>query len=90
MFIKQSTRKGKRYMAVFHDGTTIHFGQVGGSTYIDHGDEAKRSAYIARHRVNEDFNNPKTAGSLSRWLLWGDSTSLSKNLSAFKSRFNIK
>lgn len=89
MYIKPSTRQDKRYMAVFHDGTTIHFGLKGGSTYIDHGDKAKRSAYIARHRVNEDFNNPKTAGSLSRWLLWGDSTSLSKNLSAFKSKFKL-
>lgn len=90
MYIKPSTRKGKRYMAVFHDGTTIHFGQEGGSTYIDHRDKAKRSAYIARHRVNEDFDNPKTAGSLARWLLWGDSTSLSENLRDFKRKFNLK
>ena len=89
MFIKPSTRKGKRYMAVFHDGTTIHFGQEGGSTFIDHKDEAKRKAYIARHRVNEDFNNPKTAGSLAYHLLWGTTTSLSKNIAIFKRKFNL-
>tara|TARA_B110000285_G_scaffold213827_1_gene258543 strand:+ start:50 stop:319 length:270 start_codon:yes stop_codon:yes gene_type:complete len=89
MFIKPSTRQGKRYMATFKDGTIIHFGLKGGSTYIDEGDKQKRSAYIARHRVNEDFNNPKTAGSLSRHILWGDSTSLSKNISAFKSKFKV-
>jgi hypothetical protein len=89
MNIKPSTRQGKRYMATFKDGTTIHFGQAGGSTYIDHGDKPKRSAYIARHMVREDFNNPKTAGSLSRWMLWGDSTSLQKNILAFKTKFKL-
>jgi len=89
MYIKPSTRQGKRYMAVFHDGTTIHFGQEGGSTFIDHKDEAKRKAYIARHRVREDWNNPKTAGSLSRYILWEKPT-LSQAVSAFKSKFNLK
>ena len=89
MYIKPSTRQGKRYMAVFHDGTTIHFGQEGGSTFIDHKDEAKRKAYIARHRVNEDWSNPKTAGSLSRYILWEKPT-LSQAVSAFKSKFNLK
>lgn len=89
MYIKPSTRQGKRYMAVFHDGTTIHFGQAGGSTYIDHKDKAKRAAYIARHRVNEDWSNPKTPGALSRYILWEKET-LSQAISAFKSRYNIK
>ena len=35
-----------------------------------------RAAYIARHRVNENHNDPLTPGALSRWLLWGESRSL--------------
>jgi len=31
-----------------------------------------------------------TAGSLSRWILWGDSTSLETNIRSFKQRFNLK
>ena len=76
-------------MAVFHDGTTVHFGLKGGSTFIDHKDEAKRKAYIARHRVNENWSNPKTAGALSRYILWEKPT-LPEAISAFKSRYNIK
>lgn len=89
MYIKPSTRKDKRYMAIFHDGQTIHFGLKGGKTYIDHQDKKKRENYIARHQVNEDWATPN-AGSLSRFLLWGDSTDLNTNIQKFKSKFNIK
>ena len=90
MYIKPSTRKDKRYMAIFHDGKTIHFGLKGGQTYIDHHDKKKRDAYIARHQVNEDWTTPYNAGSLSKFLLWGDSTDLNTNIQKFKSKFNIK
>jgi hypothetical protein len=85
--ITPSTRRGKRYVARFEDGTKTHFGQSGGSTYIDHGDKAKRTAYIARHRVNEDWTKPKTAGALSRFILWGDHTTLEQNRKDFNRRF---
>jgi hypothetical protein len=77
-------------MAVFDNGKVVHFGAKGSKTYLDHGDGAKRRAYIARHaKAGEDWLNPYTPGALSRWLLWGDSTSLEDNLRAFKRRFNI-
>ena len=80
----------KRYTATFKDGKIVHFGQRGGSTYIDHSDKDKRAAYIARHSKNgENWSNPKTAGALSRYLLWGDSTSLRTNIASFKRRFNL-
>lgn len=80
----------KRYTATFKDGKIVHFGQRGGSTYIDHSDKEKRAAYIARHSKNgENWSNPKTAGALSRFLLWGDSTSLRTNIASFKRRFNL-
>ena len=80
----------KRYTATFKDGKIVHFGQRGGSTYIDHSDKDKRAAYIARHSKNgENWSNPKTAGALSRFLLWGDSTSLRTNIASFKRRFNL-
>ena len=83
----KSPKQGKRLRAVFKDGTHTDFGQAGGSTYIDHQDKAKRAAYIARHQVRENFNDPKTAGALSRWILWGDHTTLEANLKAFNTRF---
>jgi len=42
-----------------------------------------------RHRANEDWNKPDTAGALSRWILWGDSTSIQKNIADFKKRFSL-
>jgi hypothetical protein len=92
MLIEKSNRKGKRYKVVFANGKVVHFGQEGGSTYIDHGDKVKRAAYLARHGANkkEVWNDPYSAGSLSRYLLWGDSTSLDVNHAAFMNRFRVK
>lgn len=89
MIIKSSTRKNKRYVAIFSDGSKTHFGQKGGSTYIDHKDKAKRAAYIARHsKNNEDWTDYKSAGALSRWLLWSETT-LPKSISQYKKRFKL-
>ena len=87
MIIKPSTRKGKRFMAIFKNGTITHFGSRG-SSFIDHGDEVKRKNYIARHKVNEDFSNPYSASSLSRYLLWGDYKTLDENRQAFMKKFD--
>jgi hypothetical protein len=89
MDIVNSKSKNKRLTAVFSDGSHIDFGLKGGSTYIDHGDNIKRINYIKRHKVNENWNKIN-AGSLSRYILWGDSTDLNKNIQDFKRRFNIK
>ena len=89
MKIQPSTRKDKKLMATFSNGRTIHFGAKGSKTYLDHGDKVKREAYLARHRVNEKWSDPYSPGALSRWILWGDSTSLEANHQAFMRRFNI-
>jgi hypothetical protein len=89
MYITQSERKDKRYVATFDNGKKVHFGLKNGQTYIDHLDKAKRDAYLKRHQKNEDWTNPYTAGALSRWILWGDSTNINKNISDFKKRFNV-
>lgn len=90
MLIKKSTRKGKRFMVTFENGKTVHFGLDGGKTYIDEGDKIKRAAYLARHQKRENWNDPYSAGALSRWLLWGDSTSLDLNHTAFMNKYKVK
>jgi len=98
--IKPSERPTKKYVATFcmcegetkccdNDRKKVNFGSRGSSTYLDHKDEAKRKAYIARHSVREDFNNPLTAGSLAKNLLWGPTTSLRENIALFKKKFNL-
>ena len=90
--IGKSTRNEKKMMAVFEmkDGSkkTTHFGLKGSSTFLDHKDEKKRDAYLARHRVNEDWNDFTSAGSLSRYILWNKET-LSASIKDYKKRFNL-
>jgi len=89
--IKPSDRPTKKYVATFmvnDKQKTVHFGYKGSTTFIDSKDEKKRLAYVARHRVNENFNDPLTAGSLSRYILW-NKTTLSASIADFKRRFNL-
>jgi len=47
-----------------------------------------KQSYIKRHQKRENFNDPLTAGALSRWILW-DKPSVSAAITAFKKRFNL-
>ena len=90
-FVKlvNSARKGKRFVATFEDPKkTIHFGSEKGSTYIDHHDKIKRENYLKRHEVNENWNKVN-AGSLSAFLLWGNSTNLESNLIRYVKQFDL-
>jgi hypothetical protein len=89
MIIQNSTHKDKRYMVKFNNGKIVHFGLKTGSTYIDHKDKKKRENYLARHKVRENWDDPYSAGALSRWLLWGDYTDLEKNRKAFMKKYTV-
>jgi len=80
-FIKvvKSTRKEKKYMAVFEDRKTnrqkaIHFGSANMSDYTKHKDETRKKLYIMRHIKNEDWSNPLTAGYWAFRYLWSYKT----------------
>jgi hypothetical protein len=87
MDLYESNQKTKRFMAIIN-GKKYHFGLKNGRTYIDHHDKIKRQNYIKRHKVNENWD-AINAGSLSRYLLWGDSISLEKNVKDYIKRFNL-
>jgi hypothetical protein len=89
MKLVSSPLETKRFRAIWPDGTHTDFGQKGGSTFIDHRDEKKRMAYIARHsKGRENWNDPRSAGALARYILWEKPT-LSASLAAFRKRFNL-
>ena len=92
--IKKSSKPEKKLMAVFtlDNGRTrtTHFGSAGMEDYTVTRDKKQRSRYLDRHRKNENWSAPMTAGALSRWILWGPFTSKQKNISAFKRRFKLK
>jgi len=91
--ITRSSAQGKKYTAVFHDNETrktIHFGSANHEDYTTHHDKERRQRYLNRHRKNENWASPMSAGSLSRWILWGESTSIQQNIRKFKLKFNLQ
>ena len=56
--VKPSTRKNKRFTAIFKNGKQTHFGLEGGKTYLDHKDKTKRKNYRARHETDLKTNDP--------------------------------
>ena len=73
VYIRPSTRATKRLMAEFPN-RVVHFGSRDGSTYIDHYDPDIRDAWLARHKVKENWRDYQSAGALARWLLWEETT----------------
>lgn len=88
MELKVSTRKDKKYMAIFEDGTITHFGQKGADDFTITGDEDQKMRYLNRHRKNENWNDFKSPGALSRWILWSKPT-IKESLKDYKRRFNL-
>lgn len=91
--IKQSQSKNKRFKAILKNKAgkeqTIQFGAKDGNTYIDHKDETKRKNYIKRHKALGENWNDINAGSLSRYILWGDSPDININISSYKKKFKL-
>jgi len=86
--IMKSSRKNKKYMAMFKDGKVVHFGDTRYEDFTVHKDEERKRLYLLRHKKNEDWNNPYSAGSLSRYILWNKPTIIA-SVEDFKKRFNL-
>ena len=86
-----STKKTKKYAAFFVIDKKIkivHFGGKGFSDYTKHKDPERKKRYIIRHRKNENWKDPTTAGALSRWVLW-NLPSFRESVKDYKRRFNL-
>ena len=94
--ISKSTKSGKKYMATFTrdngKGTsrtkTTHFGSAGMDDYTKTKDKAQRKRYLDRHRKNERWDKPMTAGSLSRFILWNMPT-IKGSFADYRKRFRF-
>lgn len=91
--ITKSDKPDKKMMAVFKNlktdrENTTHFGSKGMSDFTKHKDPERKERYIKRHKVNEDWNKPTSAGALSRWILWNKPT-LSASIKNYKEKFNF-
>jgi hypothetical protein len=90
--IKKSTKPDKKYVAIFDiDGKkkSTHFGATGYKDYTSGATEEQRKAYRSRHAKDLSTNDAMRAGYLSYYILWGESTSLDKNISDYKKRFKF-
>jgi len=90
--IKPSTKPDKKLMAIFTRDNgrtkTTHFGASGMDDYTLTKDKAQRDRYRNRHK-KDNISNPESAGSLSWYILWGESTSRKENIKSYKKRFNL-
>lgn len=90
--ISDSPKTDKKLMAVFdNEGRkkTTHFGAKGMDDYTLTHDKDQRERYLKRHANRENWNDPTTPGALSKWILWGNSTSRQKNIAEYKKKFNL-
>ena len=87
-----SNNPKKKYKALFtkDDGKTktVHFGASGYDDYTTHHDKDRRRLYRQRHEKDLK-GNPITAGYLSYYILWGNSTDIQTNIRSFKNIFKF-
>lgn len=75
--ITPAESKRKLFTAHIVEGdkiTRVSFGDPNGEQYPIHRDPTKKYNYIKRHMVNENWEDPYTAGYWSRFILWNKLT----------------
>jgi len=92
--VRPSRKPEKKYDAVFITDKgrekVVSFGAAGMSDYTKHKDKTRRALYLKRHAgMGESWGKADTPGALSKWILWGPTTSFRTNLKTFKRRFRL-
>ena len=92
--VVKSDKAGKKLRATFSNDTTgrnntVHFGDSTMDDYTLTKDKEQRSRYRSRHAKDLDTGDPTRAGYLSYYILWGDSTSVAKNVAAYRNKFHL-
>ena len=99
--LKTATDKKHKYVATFLNMKTnrkknVKFGAYGMGDFTiysktltqEQAQEHKR-LYLQRHSgMGEDWNNPLTAGALSRWILWNN-PSLEESIKSYIKKFKL-
>jgi hypothetical protein len=89
--IVKSWKPDKKYVAFFEVNKwarQVHFGSATSQTYVEGADDLKKANYLKRHAVRENWNDPTSAGSLSRWILW-EHRDINDAIEHFKTKFNL-
>ena len=72
--IQPTKSKNKKIEAVIDGKKTVPFGQKNASDFTLNKDPGRKALYINRHKKNERWDDPTTAGFYSRWVLWNQPT----------------
>lgn len=90
--VSPSHKAEKKLDAKFETDTgrtkVVPFGARGMDDYTKTHDTEQRARYLKRHSDKENWSKLDSPGALSRWILWGESTSLMQNISNYKNRVN--
>jgi hypothetical protein len=92
--IQRANDKVHKYTATFEIDDKVKrvkFGAIGYDDFTSFPKEIrdeKRRLYLKRHKEREDWNQPDTPGSLSRWILW-EHPKIEDAIREFKKRFNL-
>ena len=86
--LKKSSLPDKKYHT-FIEGKKVSFGASGYSDFTQHKDSERKQRYIARHRVNQNWNDLMTAGAWNKHLLWNKPT-IRESIKSMEHKFNIK
>ena len=74
IIISKSKNPDKKYDARIDGKRTVSFGSAQHSDFTKHKDPERKQRYLDRHKKNENWSDPTTAGYLSRWILWAKPT----------------
>jgi len=91
--IKKDTDGKHKMVATFKNKSTgrtktTHFGAVGYDDFTKTKNEEQKARYLKRHKNNENWSDPTSAGALSKYILWNKPT-LSASISDYKKHFNL-
>ena len=74
IIITPSKKSDKKFDATIDGKKTVSFGAKGYSDFTQHKDPARKQRYLNRHKARENWNDPTTAGALSKHVLWNKPT----------------
>jgi hypothetical protein len=89
--ITKSDKPGKKMVATFRNGNLLkhtYFGAAGMDDYTKKHNDEQKARYLQRHKRNENWSDPQSAGALSRYILWNKPT-VSASIADYKSKFNL-
>ena len=86
ILIKPSKKADKKYDAVIDGKKVASFGSSQHSDFTKHKDEERKQRYLNRHKARENWDDPTSAGALSKFVLWNKPT-ISTSVKDMNKRF---